>query len=163
MRKFFYISAIAIATVISSGCDIPGSQNYKIKEKIKEGLFDSDSAKFGEIKLGNKENSFCGTVNAKNRAGGYASEKPFIYKQSTHEDAKLADILSTVTVIQDEPLKDGDFENLKIGISKVSDIRQRCEDAIEYQETCQSSFEVHQLCQILVKDFDKFLEKLYKR
>lgn len=70
MRK----TAIAIALALLAGCDM---QARAVQEQVRESLVDPDSARFGDIVVVSKQLAY-GTVNAKNRMGGYAGQSPFL-------------------------------------------------------------------------------------
>lgn len=62
---------VVIVTLV--GCTF-GAES-EIKKAVLERLKDPDSAKFGEITIG--EENACATVNAKNAMGGYTGDKQF--------------------------------------------------------------------------------------
>lgn len=74
MKHMKYLAALAVL----AGC----SDNTAIKDAIKSGLKDPDSAEFGEIGVaqGPKGKWSCVTVNARNSFGGYTGDKQIALK-----------------------------------------------------------------------------------
>ena len=71
-----WIIAVAIAATLA-GCD---GRERLVQTAVKGVLNDPDSAKFGSIDVHGHDAGLvaCGTVNAKNRMGGYVGEMPFM-------------------------------------------------------------------------------------
>jgi hypothetical protein len=59
---------MSLVLVLISGC----GDSSEIKKLVRDRLIDPDSAKFGELLLGNKKSWACIEVNSKNRMGGYS-------------------------------------------------------------------------------------------
>jgi hypothetical protein len=77
-----------------------------IKQRVLSALVDPDSAKFGEIRYSPKTDGGCGSVNARNRMGGYMGFTEFVAMKSgevtfapaeASESASTTDKLEAVT------------------------------------------------------------------
>jgi len=51
---------------------------YQAQQKVKRFLNDPESAQFSDIRTNPKTDVTCGSVNAKNRMGGYVGAKRFV-------------------------------------------------------------------------------------
>lgn len=50
----------------------------QMREAVREHLLDPESARFGQLFRGRADGVICGTVNARNRMGGYAGQTRFV-------------------------------------------------------------------------------------
>ena len=71
----FQVSAVLL---LISGCFGPSKEIVTAEKVIREALIDGQSAQFGEMKFYSATNYVCGTVNAKNKLGGYVGNKKFV-------------------------------------------------------------------------------------
>ena len=86
MLRKYIVSALmlfsatgAFAGATGERYDLTGDDRSIIENSVKEHLIDPDSAKFSEIRasIDRGEIAVCGSVNAKNRMGGYTGKAPF--------------------------------------------------------------------------------------
>lgn len=84
MKKTLCFGVLCLASIVSlpvhsEGRSLTKTEKNKVISLVKGGLKDPDSARFqlGAF-LPNKDNAYCGLVNAKNSLGGYAGSTPFL-------------------------------------------------------------------------------------
>lgn len=78
-RAVLLASIVCLTAVMgATGWLLRWSPDAKIKAAVLMNLVDPDSASFGPITVGPSKLFGCGTVNAKNRMGGFAGHKAFI-------------------------------------------------------------------------------------
>jgi hypothetical protein len=128
--------SFAAALLILVGCDLVPSPENDVKKAVKEVLIDPSSAEFGVIFQGSGPYNFCGTVNAKNRMGGYAGESFFSFKgiQGTEYG---------VVVLHEDVAEDSDFRRLKLMSyegSLFSEIAEKCELPKIWLDVCGKPF-----------------------
>ena len=154
---------LLIAAVSLSACDLAVTQDQKIRKQVREMLIDSDSAKFGEIRPGTDKDSYCGTVNAKNRMGGYTGSTLFLYEK-VYED------IGTVTIAEDPP-SDYDFRRLKGNSdfsSHYSKLYSKCRTVNKIANSCAGTTpSLPDLCKLMLVDGKEgqkaFIDEIYRR
>lgn len=73
-------AALVAAAVLVAGCEyLPWTAEYKAKETLNKLLFDPGSAQIRNVRRDKADVFVCGEFNAKNRMGGYAGFKAFVY------------------------------------------------------------------------------------
>lgn len=152
--------ALMSGAVLVSGCSEAYLQERQIKKDVMERLVDPDSAKFDAIYQGKTEKHWCGMVNAKNRMGGYAGARPFVYK-------KVTDDFGLVTLVDEAP-EDYEFRSLIDSSSferEYKVLASKCRSIKEWNEVCGTrQMESHELCEPMTDPEDKeFIKKLHAK
>lgn len=77
MKKILIGTAFVVA-LCAIGVGVWYWPTYQAHEQVRSQLVDPSSAKFGDIVISKKSKSICGSVNARNRMGGYTGFTSFI-------------------------------------------------------------------------------------
>ena len=156
VSKLFFIFVLVL---MLPACDVAITKEQKIKKQVKEYLNDPDSAKFDSIRQGKEEKYSCGLVNAKNRMGGFAGSRPFVYE-------KVADDFGMVTFVNDSPT-DSDFRMLKNTSSfeeKYSELHNECRSIRLWDVACENGVsKLSNICRVMLDGAPgEFAKKLVK-
>lgn len=125
-------------TLIMIGCEFVPTPENNVKKSVREMMVDPSSAQFGEIYAGAKPGYYCGSVNGKNRMGGYAGEQQFSFKGSPESDFG-------VVTIHGEVATDEDFRRLyymNFDSQLYTDLDKKCKHPAIYLEVCGKPFPV---------------------
>lgn len=90
------LSVLAVTCGLLTACS-----DGAVKDAVREGLIDPESARFGEISYSDKGERACVEVNAKNRMGGYTGDKQMVVAKFEGEWTPIDDIeLSHETCVE---------------------------------------------------------------
>lgn len=80
MKKGAIIAACALGACASMAVVASWwiSPAHRVEQRVRQHLFDPDSAQFSGVTWNAKKEAGCGTVNAKNRMGGYTGATHFV-------------------------------------------------------------------------------------
>lgn len=81
-KKLKFI-ALFFTSVLLTGCFGDSKEIQNAKNIVKNSLLDGESAQFADLNFYEKSNFVCGTVNAKNKMGGYVGKKKFVANLKT--------------------------------------------------------------------------------
>lgn len=140
--------------VFLGGCDFAVTQEQKIKKEVMLRLNDPDSAKFRNIVKGKTENHYCGQVNAKNRMGGYAGYKSFIFKIIKDDEYSV--------IFLEEAPTDSEYASVKRS-NGIEEVMIKCDSIVEYKENCSDDITVPEMCELMKSDIKKFVKEIFKR
>lgn len=152
------VTALTLLTsLVLPGCN--NSPETQVKSLVTANLIDPGSAKFGSINPGSDSKHYCGTVNAKNRMGGFTGTQPFVV-ELTGTDKGI------VNFVPDTPIS-AEFILLRHSGSdyarKKTKLREKCSAIDTWNQFCKPTFEIHHLCHVLLGgNSDEFLNKLFK-
>ena len=77
-RKWVAFGGVAIACLAAYAGLLHFGPQFHVQDQVKAFLLDPDSAKFSGITFNSKNGVGCGSVNAKNRMGGYVGNTMFV-------------------------------------------------------------------------------------
>ena len=141
MKRLLSTFAAAIAL---SGC----TSDEQAKLAVKKLLNDPDSAQFSDLTKGKSKGDVCGTVNAKNRMGGYAGATPFFYEKSTETAAIVTAPESSDFRMVWLGIKGNDFAN------DLTKVLMQCRLMDQWESTCNTPHaqQKHRLCDVVQGD-----------
>lgn len=152
---------IVVAAIWLTACDwLPTPENIA-KNAVSNVLIDPDSAKFSNIIQGVKPGDYCGTVNGKNRMGGYAGSSPFIYESGNSQ----VSIYNVPTRFDFLSYKDAVIVDDKEADRKFLQITEACKFPKKWKQVCQIDFKYDEdtsNCDDWLKGGDAVLKMLLK-
>lgn len=129
---------LSVVAISLSSCDYLPTLENEAKKAVASNLIDTESARFENVFTPAGGGVVCGFVNGKNRMGGYAGSKPFIYTADKKH----------VSIYPGFPTK-SDLVSIKFSLSatngndaedKLSELKDTCQFPIDWKNQCKIYF-----------------------